>query len=242
MTWTWEQVISLALVRSGRVGEGQAIAPRDFATGKALLNLLLDEWDGEGLALPNIDTQITFNTVPNQAKYELGPGGDNSVRPEQVLTGTCTIQQTPQVTRVIMAPMTMEDYTRLFVPSNISQPWNFAVNETFPKMEVYLYPTPDKIYPIIFNCKVKWYVTAGDVNANAFSTAQIPSGYANALVDNLALKIAKRLRLETDTLINDANAGRFMIAAAVATQIPDRRNSIPMGIFGNTVILAGRNP
>ncbi len=109
-------------------------------------------------------------------------------------------------------------------------------------MGFYLYPTPDSIYPINLTCKVKWITTVGHPELNPFDVAEVPSGYANALVMNLALKIAKRFRLETDRLKNDASNSRFMIAAAVARQHRDVESQVPVGLFGIDILTAGRNP
>lgn len=243
MTWTWEQVISLALVRSKRVGRNQPIAAEDISVGKEALNLVLDKLDGQGLALPSFSTNITFNTVPLQAKYLLGPGSGAAytVRPESIITATCQTSSNP-IVRVAMTPLTYEGYTTIWVPSNPGLPWNYAVNQTFPQMEVYLYPNPNTIYPIVLNCKVKWAATAGDPNTDWFAVAQVPSGYASALVDIIALEIAEIDEIQSQSLKDKADYARFVIASAVARQQPMSSREIPIGIFGNNVIMAGRNP
>jgi hypothetical protein len=244
MTWTWADIIRLALVRSGLVGVGQVATAAQLVEGEAALNLLLDEWDGDGMALPSFSTNITFDTVAGVAKYTLGPAGDVSTRPETIVTGTCTIAGGGLITKITMAPMSYPAYTMIPVPQTQSQPWNYAINETWPQMEFFLYPTPNAVYPIILNCKVKWAATVGDPDLNPFVIAQVPSGYATALVDNLALKMAENYRLETKTLETKAKSARNMIALAVGGQnaAAAALQELPIGIFSWNIITAGKNP
>jgi hypothetical protein len=243
MVWTWTEIISLALVRSGLIGLGQVVSASLMTDGKKALSLLLDEWDGAGLALPNFSTDISFTTQAGRAQYLLGPGSPNDVaiRPETIVTGTCTIASNP-ITRVTMAPMSYPDYTMIPVPSTQSQPYNYAVNETFPQMQVYLYPTPAIQYPITLTCKVKWSATVGWPDLNPFAQVEVPSGYVTALVDNLALKLAENYRLETSTLQNKAKTARSMVSLAVAGQNNAAAAKMPIGLFSWNIITAGRNP
>jgi hypothetical protein len=243
MTWTWTEVIALALVRSGVVGLGQVATASQSSVGMNALNLLLDRWDGQGLALPDFYTSITFNTVANQAQYLLGDGASEAyaVRPETIVGGKVTIGSNP-ATYMDMVELSFQDYFAIPVPAITAQPWNYAINPTWPQMELYLYPTPDTIYPVTFNCKVKWISTVGQPELNPFDVAEVPSGYADALVANLALEIAQMYRLDTATLENKASSARFTIAAAVAAQHRDAAAQVPVGLWAINVLQAGRNP
>lgn len=243
MEWTWESIIRLALVRSGILGLGEIADAEQFSDGKNTLSLLLDEWDGEGMALPSFDAEIEFNTVSDQAEYRLGPGSPSaySVRPETIITGTVNTSGGPVATWMTMAKIPYPDYRMIPVPSTSGQPWNYAINELWPQMRVWLYPTPSGVYPVRFTCKVKWAQTVGWPDLNPFTVAEVPSGYASALVDNLALKLAESQRLDTDTLQNKARTAKMMIALAVANQ--NRvQTQMPIGLFSWDILKAGYNP
>ncbi len=243
MEWTWTEIISLALVQSGVLGLGQPVSASQSAYGLKRLNLLLDELDGEGLALPAFDSAIIFNTLVGQAKYLLGPGGGAAytVRPEQIITGTCTITSNP-IVRNQLVPIAYADYTLIPVPSNGGQPWNYSVNQKWPQMELFLYPVPSAIYPITLNCKVKWISTVGSPDLNPFTVAEVPSGYANGLVDILALKMAEPYRLDTDTLRLKAANARFMMTSMVYNQARSIQQTMPIGLFPWQIGITGRNP
>lgn len=245
MTWTWTEIIRLALVRSGMLGLGQVANAGQSAIGMDALNLLLDEWDGEGLALPAFDAIVPFSTVAAQAVYYLGTGANTAstaFRPESIITATCTIATNP-VVNMTMVEIPYPQYQMIPVPLTQSQPWNYAINPTYPQMELWLYPAPNAVYPINLTCKVKWVDTVGEPDLNPFTTAEVPSGYPTALVDNLALKIAENYRLETSTLTNKARNSKAMMGQTVGNQNNKlANNSIPQGLFSWNIMTAGRNP
>jgi hypothetical protein len=242
MTWTWTEIISRALVRSGILGRGQIATADMYTEGRQELDLLLDQWDGDGMALPSFDASITFNTVANQAAYTLGPGGSNAVRPESIVSGTVNVTPGGSAVWMTMVPISFPAYQEIPVPSTSGQPWNYAVNETWPQMGVLLYPTPAAVYPVKFTCKIKWADTVGAPDLNPFEVAEVPSGYAVALVDNLALQMAQKYRLDTGTLENKARNGKTMIALAVANQASMNMARQPVGLFSWNILTAGRNP
>jgi hypothetical protein len=245
MTWTWVELFSRALVRSGLLGRGQIAGADHYTEAREETDLLLDEWDGQGIALPAVDTTIQFSTVPNQALYYLGVGSQGAafnVRPESVITATCTITTNPDV-NVQMVEMDFREYTIIPVPSTSGVPWNYAINQTWPQMQMFLYPTPAEIYPVTFNCKVKWRDTlGGDPTLNPFQVAEVNSGYAAAIVDCLALRLAQKYRMETPTLENRAYAARYAMAVQVAQQQRDLMQQIPRGIFSQNIFVSGVNP
>jgi hypothetical protein len=251
VTWTWQEIIRLALFRSGVLGKGQIPSPVEFTEGMDCLKLLLDEWDGKGLALPDFSTDIVFPCVPGQEKYLLGvgPGSAFATRPEAIMTARIKISDGPPAVFFQVDPISFTDYRKIPVPSTPSQPTSYAVNEKYPRMEVYLYPSPSQAYSVSLTCKVKWISTLGipslypwnvealglnedvlgnppdqvfgSLMVNPFAVAATPSGYTTALVDSLALKIAQNNRLETQTLVSKANSALSMMVANLAGQKKD---------------------
>lgn len=246
MTWTWGEIVSLALFRSGLVGAGQI--PNGAATkqGFDCLELLLDEWDGEGLALPDYRTDLLFDTTSNVFKYWLGTGSETAAipyRPEQIIQAEIQVNTIPngEAVWLPLAPISYQTYRKQSVPSTQSQPCNYSVNQKWPQAEFYLYPNPNQVFTIRLEAKLKWAATVGDPTCSPCSEAEIPSGYTTALVDNLALKIAQNNRLETSVLELKAKKGRFLVTTYVQTQVPDLED-IGGDAFSWNIINAGRNP
>lgn len=246
MDWTWSQVFSLAQVQSGLLGRGQVANASLLNDSVLMASLLLDEWDGQGLALPDINTAVTFNTVAGTALYTLGKDasqnpGSTSIRPETIVTATLTLVSSP-VQRVQLTDMGMTGYTLLPIPSTQSLPFNYAYNRKWPQGEFYLYPTPDKAYPVTLNCKVKWADTITAPDVNPFAVVQVPSGFPAALVANIALKLAKRYRMGTPEMAAEAESTCYTLMSQVYRQYRSDRRDVPDGIFSDTLIKSGVNP
>lgn len=241
MDWTWSKVFSLAQVRSGLLGRGQVAGAPLLADSIDMAMLCLDEWDGQGIALPDLYTTVTFNTVAGTALYHLGTGGAAAVRPETIVTATLTINATP-AQRVQLTEIPMQEYTLIPIPSTQSQPFHYAFNPKWPQADFYLYPTPPMAYPVTLNCKVTWATTITTPDINPFAIISAPSGYAAALVSNIALKLAQRNRMETPSLIAEAASARYTLTAQVVTQYRGNSHDVPMGVFSDTIIRSGVNP
>ena len=81
MAWTWEEILTDALSLSGILGEGQVVDASMLENARTRASKLLDELDGNGIALPVFSTDVEFNTVTGQTEYNLGgffPGGTSS--------------------------------------------------------------------------------------------------------------------------------------------------------------------
>jgi hypothetical protein len=241
MIWTWQEIMSLAVVRSGLLGRGQVASASLQGDAMKMAGLILDEWDGKGLSLPDISVDVTFNTVAGQAKYLLGPGGSATVRPRKIIEVTLTYATAPVIKKPV-AYMEFEDYSLIPIPTTQSMPFNYAIDQKWPQMEFYLYPCPDKAYPITIVSKLKWSDTITTPDVNPFTSADVPEGYVTALVDNIALRLAKTQRMETASLIADAESGRFTIAQIVMSQYRGRKDTNGIGVFSDAIIRAGMNP
>lgn len=254
--FTWRKLIEQALIESRLVGVGQPITAADFQRGEDLLDLMLDEWDGSPLSLPPFDTQISFNTVSGQSKYVLGPDSNppssdaspaDVIRPEIILTCTVDLGGGVEIP-VVEYPGGFANYQLASVKGTSSQPVYYALNSLWPQSNLHFYPTPDKVYPVQLTCKVKWANTqtgttqVGDPSDNPYNNAQIPSGYASAVMHNLALRIAERYTEPTAYLINNASNGRFQIMSENYHQLKPDVTRNPMGTFPWVIGDAGVNP
>lgn len=232
MTWTWGKIVSLALFRSGLVGAGQIPNAAVNSQGFEALELLLDELDGEGLALPDFPTHLIISTIANQYIYYLGQGDQTAAipfRPEQIISAEIQVSSTPdgQPTWIPLSQLTFKAYKKIPVPSNQGQPQQWAINEKWPQSELYLWSNPNQVYQIRLHAKVKWSATVGDPSCNPCTVAQIQSGYVTALVDILALKLAENNRLETTVLERKARKARFTMTVYVSQQVPDIDSMAP---------------
>lgn len=249
MASTWEEIYSDSLSLSGILGQGQLITAALFNDAKTRAKNLLDELDGEGIALPAFSVDVEFDTVPGQGKYVLGTGSDaspaNAIRPETIIDGEIEINSGAQPVYLPLTSITFPQYRHnISVPNNLSQPWNYAFNPKWPQADMYLWPTPNQVWNIRFTCKVKWIDTLGyNPNDNVFSFAELPSGFTNAFTNMLAYKLAKWRRLGTEELKNASDQGKFVMATYTWKQnYALRKTDNAPTAFPWNIIKAGMNP
>ncbi len=248
MASTWEEIFTDSLSLAGILGQGQIANAAVMNDAKIRAKNLLDELDGEGIALPVFDLDVEFNTVSGQSKYVLGTGSDlspaNPVRPETILDGEIRITGGDQPVFLPLTEITIPQYRRnISVPNNLGQPWNYAFNPAWPQADLYLWPVPNQVWQIRFTTKVKWIDTVGDPNANVFAFAQLPSGFTNAFTDMLAYKLAKWKRLQTPELLNASTQGKYVMATYTWKQnYAIRKAAQAPTAFPWNIIKAGMNP
>lgn len=225
MTWTWDRIFTDALFRSGVLGQSEPVDATMLAQARQTANLLLDELDGEGVALPVFSLDVTFNTVTGQEKYLLGTGtgsAANGIRPETIVDAQLRLTGGDQPVFFDLVPMDFRAYReQIVVPKTLSQPINFAWNPVWPQGEFYLWPTPSQVWQVRLTAKVKWIDVVGVPSNNVYGDAELPSGYNNAFTNILALRLAENNRLDTDTLRNKAAQGKYTMATYTWSQVPE---------------------
>ena len=245
MASTWESIYSDSLSLSGILGQDQVIDPSMLADARIRASSLLDELDGEGIALPVLNIEVEFNTVAGQGRYVLGTGSDlspaNPIRPETLINGQIRIQPGAQPVFLDLDEITFPEYRRISVPNNLSQPFQYAVNPNWPQSELYLWPTPSAEWLIRFTTKVRWVDTVGDPNANITAQAQLPSGFTNAFTNMLAYKLAYWRRIQTPELLKAYEQGKYVMMSYTWRQNADKRKG-PASAFPWNITRAGMNP
>lgn len=245
MVGTWEELFYNSLSQAGKLGTGQVPNAAMYAEAQAYTKLVLDELDGEGLALPVMDIDISFNTVAGQFVYVLGTGPnltpDNPIRPETVLTARLELQGGSLPVYQILAPMAFKNYRQQQTPATQSTPFQYSINPKWPQMDFYLFPTPSQTWEIDLTAKVRWIDIVGNPACQPCDIAQLNSGFTNALTCLVALRLAEKDRLDTPVLHNKAMQGKYFMMTQVWGQVPDLDTSVPSA-FPWDLVTAGRNP
>ncbi len=249
MPSTWEEIFTDSLSLAGILGQGQIMTTPLLNDAKIRAKNLLDELDGEGIALPAFSVDIEFDTVSGQNKYVLGTGSDGSpaspIRPETIIDGEIQIEPGAQPVYLPLTEGTFPQYRKyISVPNNLSQPWNYYLNPKWPQADLYVWPTPNQVWKLRFTTKLKWVDTLGlDPTVSIYSEAELPSGFTNAFTNMLAYRLAKWRRLETDELRSASTQGKFVMATSTWKQnYALRKVSGGATAFPWNITRAGINP
>jgi len=166
----------------GAIATGETPTADEANDALTTLNDILEGWSLEGLAVWGSSNQ-TFNTVPGQKTYTVGPGGNfNTDRPVNVFGGYCTFGGVDFTIEVV----DQLAYNRIALKSQ-QQPiieQMLYVNEN-PLGLLTLWPVPSAAIPITLSC--------GRILTQVPSLATslvYPPGYAKALKYSLAVHLA----------------------------------------------------
>ena len=166
----------------GAIATGETPTADEANDGLSVLNDVLEGWSLEGLAVWGSSNQ-TFNTVPGQKLYTVGPGGNfNTDRPVSIFGGYCTFGGVDFQIQVV----DQLAYNRIALKTQ-QQPiveQMLYVNEN-PLGFLTLWPVPSSSIPITLSCgRILTSV------ASLATTLVYPPGYAKALRYALAVHLA----------------------------------------------------
>ena len=173
---------------------GASIPPADAQSGLRILNRLVGQWALQGLTIPAV-TRIPVPLVAGKGSpanpYTIGPSGNiNTTRPPtqaHVLAATLVYPTTPATTEIPLAIYTDQAYTRIATKALAStQPAGVWYNPTWPLGTLQLWPVPDNAV----NSLLLYLQQPLATFASLTQSYDLPDGMEDAIVTNLALKLA----------------------------------------------------
>jgi hypothetical protein len=190
MTTATDIITDAALV--GGVGDVyNALDANVLQMGLRLLNRLMDQWSAEFAPLFNIIDGFTgaptpgWTLTPGTAAYTIGVAGLLGVRPTQIseiylLDGNSV--------SYYLVPITADEFARLVYKVAPGRPDRYYANFNEQTIQLTFYPTP--AYADQVHCM---YQDRMQLFANASTVVNLPPGYEEALIYNLALRLLPAL-------------------------------------------------
>jgi len=175
-------IIGRALVKARVLSPGEPIPAPISTQVFDDLNDMLESWALENL-LVYADVLESFSLVVGQREYTYGEGGDfDSDRPLKIRDETF-IRSGSFDRRVALK--TLDIYRKQTSKSSGASPNILAINPEYPKLKVFLWPTPTSVDTIFFRVW-KQLVKFADKTTEV----DLPPGYTRAIVSNLAIEIS----------------------------------------------------
>jgi len=179
-------IIKDAMEALGLLQAGEQPSASDAAYGLRRLNLMMDSWSTEALAI-FCKRQDAFNLVANQQVYPLGVGGTLDIngvlipRPEYLTYSWVRIQG--QDTSVqILDQLTWDEIPLKNTPG--TYPNRLFYDPQYPLGRLNVYPNPQVVYQMTIESMQQ---LAQFANVN--QTVTLPPGYEKAMGENLALDL-----------------------------------------------------
>ena len=190
MATTAGDQINRALRLLGVLAEGETPSAATSQDALLAMNQMIDSWNTERLSVFATQDQI-FSWPAGEIKRTLGPTGD-FVGNRPVLLDDATYYRAPSGVSYGIKFINQDQYNGIAVKTATSTfPQVIFVNETFPDVEMFIYPKPTQT--------LEWhFISVEELSQPALLSTQLhfPPGYMRAFTYNLAMEIAPEFGVE----------------------------------------------
>ena len=190
MAYTAGDQINRALRLLGILAEGETPSAATSQDALTAMNQMIDSWNTERLSVFCTQDQV-FNWPVGQIKQTLGPSGDFvGNHPIQLDDGTYF--RAPSGVSYGIKIINQDQYNGIAVKTSTSTfPQVIFINNTFPNVEMYIYPRPTQL--------LEWhFISVQELTQPATLATELffPPGYMRAFAYNLAMEIAPEFGVE----------------------------------------------
>jgi hypothetical protein len=190
MATTAGDQINRALRLLGVLAEGESPSAATSQDALLAMNQMIDSWNTERLSVFATQDQV-FSWPAGEIRRTLGPTGD-FVGNRPVLLDDATYYIAPSGVSYGIKFINQDQYNGIAVKTATSTfPQVIFVNETFPDVEMFIYPKPTQV--------LEWhFISVQELTQPATLATQLhfPPGYMRAFTYNLAMEIAPEFGVE----------------------------------------------
>jgi hypothetical protein len=190
MAYTAGDQITRALRLLGVLAEGETASAATSQDALTAMNQMIDSWNTERLSVFCTQDQV-FNWPVGQIKRTLGPTGD-FVGNRPIQLDDATYFRAPSGVSYGIKIINQDQYNGIAVKTSTSTfPQVIWVNNTFPNVEMYIYPRPTQL--------LEWhFISVQELTQPATLSTDLffPPGYMRAFAYNLAMEIAPEFGVE----------------------------------------------
>lgn len=222
-------IINLALLDAGIIGQGQTASNEDVNNAFTRLTWMIEQWQRKRYLIFQLQNVTYTSTAANS--YTVGPGGNFNcpVRPDRLENGCYFRQLVQSSPNQIDYPLELleswEDYNRIALKKLQTFPGYVFYDPGYPLGTVYFWPVPQSA---IYSMNLLFKITLSNL-FSALTTvldSLVPSEYFRALHLTLAEELRIAYRLPPDQLLTSkAKEAREVLrgsnAAIARLRMPD---------------------
>ena len=229
MITTPAQLISLALLDAGIIGQGQTASGEDITNGFTRLNMMMAQWNRKRWIVFCLTS--TMITSTGAQSYTVGLGGNfNIPRPDKIEDGNYLRILSSAATQLTDYPLVLvqskEDYSRIVIKQMGTFPQVVYYDPQFPLGQVYFWPVPQATtygLSIMTKTPLQTFGTLVDV-------VNLPDEYQAAIYYNLVVRFRAAYRLPPDPIFVALAKDSLNVIRNSNTQIPSLR--MPDSVIG----------
>jgi hypothetical protein len=198
---TGRDLITASLRKIGAVAPGESISASEATDGLAELNRMLSTWSTESLLVYTETQEAAFTLTPGDGTVTLGTSGDITTRPVKVTRAAIRDGSIDYP----MDILTSGQYAGISNKSQTGIPRALFDDGGYPQRTLYLYPVPSEAKSLLlFTLRPLTAIASLD------TAVSLPPGYEDALVYNLAIRLAteygRPISQEVGVTANDSKA------------------------------------
>ena len=181
------QIIYSAVLKIGAVAQGETIPPEELSANLDELNRLIDLWDAKRQLIYAVNF-AEYTLIPNKAPMTIGPTGDFkvSIRPARLVSANFVLTGSTNDTDYPLHIMNDQEWADIRIKgltSNISRSVYYSPD--VPNGNLFFWPVPTSAYSV----RLETWTNLGQA-AGINDTLVLPTGYWNAMVATLAVKLS----------------------------------------------------
>lgn len=184
MTGTSLVTASLRLI--GALASGEPPGANESTDGLAALNRMIASWSNESLMIFR-EAPETFALIASQRSYTMGTGGNfNTTRPQRIERALLQVAGTSPTVELPIKILNLDEYADITIKDLTSTLPAYLYNDdSYPLASLSFWPVPSGIQNVVLY-SWKPLTTWTDVTTDV----TFPPGYEEALVYNLAIRLA----------------------------------------------------
>lgn len=221
-------IIALALVDAGIVGQGQTASPEDTNNAFRRLNMMMSTWARKRWLVYHLIDVVKVST--GAQSYTLGPGGDFDTPRTDRIEAAFVRQLLPQSAQPVDYPLNVltsrEDYNRITLKSLGTWPYAVFYDSDWPMGRVYVWPEPAASqFEIHLSLKQPL-----NQFANLADNLNLPPEYEAAILHNLIVRLRSAYQMPGDPVQVALAKDALNVLRGANTQIPTLR--MPGALMG----------
>lgn len=190
---TGRDLVTTSLRLIGAAAPGESLPAQEANDALSSLNRMIASWSNESLLLYK-NEQETFNLIPGTQIYTMGSGGSfNTERPQFINDVLLRVETSTPALEYPLNILSRDEWSIVRMKEVASTiPTDCYISEGYPLHTIYLYPKPSASYKlVIYSQKLLSSILLLD------DEISLPPGYEDALIYNLAIRLAPEYGRQT---------------------------------------------
>lgn len=182
---TARDLIKASLRLIGAIATGETPSADEQTDALSAMNRMIDSWSNESLIIYE-KVREEFSLTVNDGEYTIGASGDfNTTRPMRIEAATYEDQSASPAFEYPINIINLDEWANIQAKDLTGIPTHLYFETSYPLATIHLWPKPDTADKLVL---YSWKPLSSFASANA--TASLPPGYEDALVYNLAVRLA----------------------------------------------------